>query len=169
MPVYHFVLHTYRSWNSDNPYGYHQRGEPRIKPSNPALAACRNRLAIYPPFNFSSQQQFFLINVSRETCIRRSWRLHAMLASATHLHILVSWKTSDDVAYVYGLLKRTMSREIGKLYAIKNGTPRFSRGVSRTRIRNSKHFAKARGEYFPKHIGWYWREGMANPVKCGAI
>ena len=83
MPVYHYTFHAYRSWNTDHPRGWVQRGEPGIRRTNVPLAYVRDRLATDLPVAFSEEEQQFLVRacVTGRTlelrCLRRSGSFNA--------------------------------------------------------------------------------------------
>ena len=55
MPVFHYTIHAYRSWNTDHPKGWVQRHEPGIRPPNKAIARHRNKIACFPPVVFTHE------------------------------------------------------------------------------------------------------------------
>jgi hypothetical protein len=94
MPVYHFIYHAYRSWNTDHPDGYHQHHDPGIHLPNPDLAAYRNHLAHQDPMTFDNAQQSLFLTFATDICTRRNWRLHSLGTDPTHVHIIVSWRNT---------------------------------------------------------------------------
>ena len=109
---------------------------------------------------FTAEMQAIFVAIAREACSRREWRLHAIVATAEHIHAVVSWKSDVSESDVTGSLKRLMSREAGRI-TTDGLKRRFSRGASCTRIRSRSHLNKLIHEYLPEHTGVYWREEVA--------
>ena len=157
MPIFHFTFHAYRSWNADHEEGYRQHGQRGIIPPDDGIARYRNRIARFPKVVFNTETQNIFVVTARSVCSGRKWRLHAIVATTSHVHLAVSWGTEEPVSVVQGTLKRLMSREMGRL--THDGlTHRFSRGASHTRIRDRSHLRQLVNEYYPQHSGVYWKE-----------
>jgi REP element-mobilizing transposase RayT len=157
VPLYHFTLHAYRSWNADHPKGYIQRGELGIKPPDAKRAKQRNYLAKHPAFLFDEADQQFLIGAVRQAAARRKWEVYGGVVIPTHMHAVVGWQIVNlhpDAAQA--LLKRSL----GFLLAQRHGTqgkPYFSRGGEPERVKDTKHLAWLLDSYFPRHKGAYWK------------
>ena len=160
VPVFHFIFHAYRSWGADHPDGYRQHGQRGLIPPDPGIARYRDRLARSAEVVFTAEMQTIFVATARQACSRREWRLHAIVATPTHVHAVVSWKSNTSESEVTGSLKRLMSREAGK-YTSDGLKRRFSRGASCTRIKNRSHLTELIHEYLPEHTGVYWREEVA--------
>ena len=160
MPVFHLIFHAYRSWGADHPEGYRQHGRRGLIPSDLGIARYRGRLARSAEVVFTSEVQTIFVETALEACSRREWRLHAIVATPTHVHAVVSWKSDISESQVIGSLKRLMSREAGKV--VGDGLERrFSRGASRTRIKSRSHLTELIYKYLPQHTGVYWCEDVA--------
>lgn len=95
MPVALVTLHAYRSWSEASPRGYVQRGESGVQRANKRLAAARAARALAPPARFDEAQRGFILDEARDIARRRRWRLHAGSCTGTHVHLVVSWRSSD--------------------------------------------------------------------------
>ena len=159
MPVFHFIFHAYRSWNADHEEGYRQHGQRGVMPPDDGIARYRDRVALFPKVIFNTRTQNVLVDTARGACSQRGWRLHAIVATVSHVHLAVSWATAESASTVQGVLKRLMSREVGRL--THDGlTRRFSRGASCTRIRDRSHLEELIHAYFSQHDGVYWKEDV---------
>jgi REP element-mobilizing transposase RayT len=156
MAVYLFTFHAYRSWNADKPQGYVRRGE-GILPTDPNRAELYNRNANHPPIEFDQAKQRVLIDATREACSEKGWRLHQACATASHLHILISWDGFREWAEVSRTLKRLLGAALSK--SLDRPGPWFSRGGSRRRVIDRDHFDHLMTRYLPNHKGVSWREG----------
>jgi REP element-mobilizing transposase RayT len=162
MAVYHFTLHTYRSWNADHPRGWVKR-DCGIQLPDPERAQLYNRHALHPPALFTAEHKDVVFWIVADACLRRQWRLHALAAEPTHVHILVSWQDYLAWEKVRGKLKNLMSLELG-VHFQKPGHHWFGDKGSRKQIRERKHFDYLMDVYFPKHQ-WHWREREPQPAK----
>lgn len=165
MPVYLLTYHAYRSWSPADPRGYVRRVEKRVRPTNAALAHCYDRRARQEPVRFGRRMQRTIIDVVREACERRDWRLHGNAVTLTHVHVLLSWRrgawkpTSDT-------LKRLIGFGLGTRVGPR-GQRWLSRGESRKRVRDRANLTHLLTSYLPKHEregGMVWREA---DVHCG--
>ena len=150
MPVFHFTLHAYRSWHEDDPRGYVQRGEEGIQPSNPNLAAYRDRLASQSEVRFSADQMILLLDAVRTTCERRNWIAHGATATCTHVHAVIRWTQEQTAEQVQAGLKSglgfCLSKEKGT-----TGNRWFSRGGAPARVEDHAHLFHLLNDYLPKH------------------
>jgi hypothetical protein len=162
MAVYHFTLHAYRSWNADNPRGYvkHGRG---IQAPDSSRADFYDSQALQAPTLFNEEHKDVLFWIVADACCKRCWRLHALAAEPTHIHIPVSWRGYTKWEVVRGKLKNLMSLMLGRHFSSPSRSW-FAGGGSRKRVRNRSHFDYLIGRYFPKHR-WCWREGDPVPKK----
>ncbi len=155
MAVYLFTFHAYRSWNADKPQGYVTKGE-GILPPDKMRAEQYNRNAKRPPITFDAATQDILVDATRKVCRDNGWRPHQVCATATHLHILISWDGFLEWAEVSRTLKRKLGAALSK--AMDRPGPWFSRGGSRKRVTDRKHFDHLMNRYLPGHRGASWRE-----------
>lgn len=157
MAVYLFTFHAYRSWNADRPQGYVRRGE-GVLAADPQRAEQYDRHARHPPMVFDAEAQGVLVASVRAICNANGWRLHRAVANPTHVHLLVSWEGYVEWADVSRRLKRGLGLALSK--AIERHGPWFSRGGSRKRVTDRKHFDYLMDHYLPRHKGLVWREGQ---------
>jgi hypothetical protein len=78
MPVYQLVLHTYRSWNADNPRGYVRRGMRLVLAPDAGLAQKRAALAVHAPYTLDAPARKLCLRAARSACGYKKWRLHAV-------------------------------------------------------------------------------------------
>jgi REP element-mobilizing transposase RayT len=162
MAVYFFTLHSYRSWNADNPRGFvkHDQG---IQSPDTDRAAFYDSQALQEPILFRESHKDVIFWIAADACARRKWRLHGIAVEPTHVHILVSWHGFQEWQAVRAKLKNLMSLELGR-YFQNRGRSWFSREGSRKRVRDRRHFEHLMNAYLPKHR-WHWREGKPLPIK----
>jgi hypothetical protein len=167
MPVYHFTVHAYRSWNADHPRGYRQRGEAGTLRPSASLGYVRDRLAKHPPVEFDRDDQKFLITATQEAVARRRWKLYGVTVIEGHLHAVVGW---EDSAISEDMIQAGLKRGLGFLLSQRFGTrgkPYFSRGGSPERVLNRKHLHFLLTEYLPKHRGPFWvDENILEGLNC---
>jgi REP element-mobilizing transposase RayT len=156
MPVYHFTLHAYRSWTPAHRRGYVRRGK-GILPTDMEMARVYAGAAKHPPVIFTTRIQKMLIDVSLTECAAQHWRLHAVATDKTHIHLLISWKTSVPWNDVVKRLKNILSYRIGREQTL-TGRRWFVRGQSRRRVIDRAHFEYLVQKYFPDHNGVGWTE-----------
>ena len=160
MPVYLISLHSYRSWRADNPRGYVRHGEKTICPPNANVQKKWDERAKYERVRFDAEMQRVIIEATRDACARRSWRLHAVAVTPTHVHAMVSWRIQVGWKKVSDTLKRVLGYLLATRVGPK-GRRWFSRGQSRRRIDDRAHFDHHMQIYLPKHRkqrGTVWRE-----------
>jgi len=156
MPVYLFTYHAYRSWRPDDRRGYVRRGE-GILPPDEEMARNYDRDARQPRVEFDATRQGTLVEMVRDVCDRRDWRLHQVLANPSHVHVLVSWDSDASWESVRDTFKRLMGMRLSQTEKVQ-GRQWFSKGASRKQVRDRKHFDYLMNEYLPKHQGERWRE-----------
>jgi REP element-mobilizing transposase RayT len=162
MPCYHFTLHAYRSWNADNPRGFVQTGR-GIQTPNVALARYYNSAAKQQPVEFGPLHQQTILWIAWDACRNRGWRLHAVAFEPSHVHLVVSWTSSDLWKRVRGKLKNLISWALSQGFG-SEGRRWLVRKGSRKRVKNRKHFVYLINKYLPRHKGLFWKEGDAEPV-----
>jgi len=160
MAVFHFTLHAYRSWNTDNPRGYVQHGEYGIKPQNVALGRVRDQLASFPPVVFDEEDRQFLVEQSHDVTQRRSLKLYGVTVIETHLHLVMGWEEQRDENEVQTQLKRGFGFVLAQRHGTK-GRPYFSRGGVPQRVKDIAHLRRLLDEYLPGHNGVMWRARLA--------
>lgn len=157
MPVYFFTYHAYGSWMPDHPRGFAQEDE-GYQPPNPELADAYRGAAKFDAVEFDARTERFLIEVARDVCSRRGWRLHGGATEPSHLHALVSWCDGTRWQDVRGKIKNILSLELSKR-AGTLGRRWFVEGASRKRVIEQGHFDYLMQTYIPKkHGGWRWTE-----------
>lgn len=161
MAVYLFTIHAYRSWNADNPRGFVRRGE-GILPPDAGMAKAYDQSAGESPVRFGDFEQQVLLWITNDCCCRRAWRLHAMAFESTHLHAIVSWTDETFQGQVFQKIKNLMTRELN-LRAQKKRVHWFSRGGSKQRAKDRKHFDHLINVYLPRHRGLFWKESFPPP------
>jgi hypothetical protein len=155
MPVFHFTLHAYRSWNTDHPRGYVQRGEWGIKPTNIPLANARDDLARFDEVHFDLADAEFLVKESHDVVRRRGLTLYGVTVIDTHVHLIAGWQGKKDEENVQGRLKNGFSFVLARRHDTK-GRPYFSRGGVPERVRSKRHLKYLLEEYLPDHHGPIW-------------
>ena len=166
MPVYHFTYHGYRTWNADHPDGYCQHGvRERLRTCVP-LGAYRNWIADGDAMVFGEGQLRSMFEFLKEICGRRNWRLHGVGMDATHVHVVVSWKTEWDGEMVKDRVKNLLSLLLNR-WEGREGRRVFSKGAGKNRVRDATHLWRLRERYLPGHP-WYWCEGMEGLRRGGA-
>jgi hypothetical protein len=166
MPVYLCTTHAYRSWEEDHPNGYVQRDE-GLKPPSENLRRWRSEHALHEPVRFSKELQSLIIDVVEHISIEKCARLHAVAATRTHVHSLISFRSPACICGVSEHCWRNCaSRAFAEKFIIRakqkcgqaiaqhqqtKGRPWFSRGWDLTPVRNKSHFDYLITTYLPKH------------------
>jgi len=156
MPCYLITIHTYRSWMPDHRRGFIQEDK-GIQPPNPALAQAYHWASSDPPYLMDELDQRFVIGVVRDVCAGRGWDIHAIACESTHVHILLSWSTDESWLAVRSKTKNIISLELGKYHGLR-GRKWLSKGGSRKRVKDQKHYDYLVHVYLPKHRGAQWYE-----------
>jgi hypothetical protein len=162
--VYLFTFHAYRSWMPDRPQGYVRRGSGPLPP-DPEMAGHYARGARSGEVIFDDRTQNVLVAATREICTEKGWLLYQVRATPTHLHALVGWRAFAGWTDVKNTMKRRLGAALSK--ALDRKGPWFSRGASRKRVRDRRHFDYLMHEYLPRHAGRYWREDQAEDGASG--
>jgi hypothetical protein len=148
MPCYHFTLHAYRSWNANHPRGFVQAGR-GIQPPNKSLAQFYDSTAKQQPVKFSQLHQRTILWIVWDTCRNRAWRLHVVAFESTHMHVVVSWKSSDSWKVVRAKLKNLISWALSRRFQ-SEGRRWLVRKASRKRVKDRKHFDHLINSYLPR-------------------
>ncbi len=154
MACYLFTFHTYGSWMPDRPEGYVARGQ-GIQKTNHHLAQIYRDRATHDTIMLNPAQQDIIINELRVASQRQDWRLHAAVATPTHVHLIVSWREYRPWDQVHAAIKQSLTRRLNREAGKR---PWFGRGGSRKRVTDRKHFDHLASTYLPRHRGRYWRE-----------
>jgi REP element-mobilizing transposase RayT len=162
MPVYLFTIHSYRSWNADHPRGFVQSGR-GIQPPNAALAVYYDNQAKQEAVHFSERHQRTIVWITWDACQWRSWRVHAVAFESSHVHILVSWHSSDSWQTIRAKLKNLISWALSRDFG-HEGHRWLVRKGSRKPVRDKRHFDYLVTNYLPRHGGIFWKEGDPAPV-----
>jgi hypothetical protein len=155
VPVFHFTLHAYRSWNADNPRGYLQHDQRGVQDTNERLARARDRLARFPAVRFEVDEARYLVEQAADVVRRRGWDLYCVTVIESHMHIVVGWRQEMGAKEVQTGLKRGF----GYLLAERRGTegrPYFSHGGVPEQVRHMKHLRYLIETYLPDHHGPIW-------------
>ncbi|MEX2216996.1 MAG: hypothetical protein WD768_22985 [Phycisphaeraceae bacterium] len=155
MAVYMFTLHAYRSWMPDRRQGYVKRDE-GILPPDPEEAKRYNERAKHDQVWINATIAAVMIQAVRDVSKEHGWRLHQVRITSTHVHILVSWDGFLDWKSARRAYKHRLTVDLHR--EIDPDRPFFSRGGSRKRVNDFKHFTYLMTDYLPKHGGWWWRE-----------
>jgi hypothetical protein len=163
MPVFHFVLRAYGTWHPDHLSGWNQHGDPYRRRADIPLGRYRRKTQRWESVEFASEMRRPLLDMAREVCRRRVWRCHTAAVTATHIHIVTSWRDAplivDQVteSFVQDTLKRLLGLTAAKLSGIK-GRRWFSDGGKPKRVRDLAHLHWLITEYLPQQGGIFWSE-----------
>ena len=153
MPVYLFSFHAYRSWMPDHPRGYTRRGK-GYQPSDPEMARNYERAAKGGRSWFDAAVQRGLLARFHEACGCIDVRFHGGATEAGHFHGLVSWRHRRTWMSVRTSIKSSLTRYLHD----QHPGVELSRGASRKRVTDRKHFDHLLRTYLPDHPGWGWYE-----------
>jgi len=184
VPVYLFTFHAYQSWMPDHRRGYTRRGKGYQKP-DPEMARRYREKAKSEPIEFDRATQRALIEELQIASAHQDFRLHAGSSEPSHIHGLVSWKGYRSWVEVRKQIKSSLSRRLTREYEAlsdsldveisdptdsRDATRResseetgrwvlkLSRGASRKRVENRKHFNHLMTKYLVAHKGVKWFE-----------
>jgi hypothetical protein len=157
MAVYHFTYHAYRSWLPDRRQGYVFKGK-GILPQDREMANVYEQRAAHDAVTFDEQLGWTIIDAVDKIVRENDWLLYEAVAVPTHVHLLVGWKIFQPWKTVSNRLKRGIGLEMSRF--MKCPGPWFSRGRSRKRVKDRKHFDYLLNEYLPSHgnIRWTLRD-----------
>jgi len=133
------------------------RKHAELRNPDPQVARYYDRAAKQPATSFDDEVQWSLLRFVHDARERRDWQLYGFAAEPTHLHLLIGW--FDDVtsfAHVRDRLKNLASWWLNRRFERRRW---FSRGSSRRRVRQQRHFDHLMQHYLPKHRGLVWIRG----------
>ena len=148
MPVYLLTHHAYASWMPDRPQGYVRRNK-GILPSDNQMAGRYRRQAKHAEVVFDDDDGWLLIETADGLCRDNEWLLYEMVVVSSHTHILLGWKSEEEVRSVSNQLKRRCGSALSK-QANRPG-PWYSRGFSRKQVKHDSHFQHLLQNYLPSH------------------
>src|SRR5262249_30683238 len=137
MAVYLFTYHAHGSWLPDRKHGFVVKGK-GVQPPNRNLARIYRARTKQKPGACELSIHTELVRAARNICTDKGWRLHQVQVNSSHIHLLVSWREFIDWKRVSNSLKRGLGIEVSK--ALNRKGPWFSRGSSRKRVREKRHF-----------------------------
>jgi REP element-mobilizing transposase RayT len=159
VPVFMFTLHAYRSWMPDHRRGYVVRGK-GIHKTDAERARRYHDMAKHERMVFHDERCEQIIAAAREVCGDKQWRLHAVVAVWTHVHVLVSWHDFYDAKRARAVIKRGLSTRLRDWSGERHKW--FAGAGSVKHVRDRKHFQYLMREYLPRHRkygGRQWYEG----------
>lgn len=157
MAVYLFTYHAYRSWMPDRSPGYVVKGR-GILPTDREQARIYESRAVHAPVVFSDIMCSAFIDATDAICRDNNWLLYEAVVVPSHVHILLGWREYEDWKTVSNRLKRGLGSALSK--RLDKPGPWFSRGSSRKRITNQRHFDHLLNVYLPKHGDCRWTKRL---------
>jgi hypothetical protein len=148
MPVYLFTFHAYLSWLPDRRQGYVEKGR-GVLPQDLDRARLYREIAAHEPVTFDPSTGWAMMNEAGALCDQQPWRLHEAVATTTHVHVLVSWRSPEKWQEVATRFKQRLGAAISR-HQNRPG-PWFSRGRSRKHVRDRKHLDYLMNTYLPRH------------------
>lgn len=154
MACYLFTFHTYGSWMPDRPQGFVKR-EQGVQPTDAELADQYRRRSRHDEVRLTRQQQTWMVDELRSAARRQQWRLHAAVATSTHVHLIASWRGFRPWQSVQAAVKQSLTRRLNREASRR---PWFGRNGSHRRITDRGHFDHLMDRYLPEHSGVFWSE-----------
>lgn len=148
MPVYFFTFHAYLSWLPDRAQGYVEKDK-GILPQDLDRAREYREAATHDEVSFAETDAWTMIDEAVRLSEFEKWTLYETTVTATHVHVLVGWRTSAKRDRVAARFKQRLGLALSKAH--DRPGPWFSRGKSRKRVRERKHFEHLMKTYLPKH------------------
>ncbi len=136
----------------DRRQGYTRRGA-TVLPPDPVMAARYRDNMVQRPAEFTAQIQQAMIDELCTACKRQGYQLYAVGTDATHLHVLVGWRTDRPWLRTRAGLQSSLSRRLNRQFERR---PWFAEHPSRKRVRDRSHHDYLINTYVPKHKGWKW-------------
>jgi REP element-mobilizing transposase RayT len=156
-----FSYHAYLSWLPDRARGYVRRDE-GVLPRDLDMADLYARNAKHDGVCLDEPLQRALIEEAMTACSKQGYRLHGAATDPSHVHLVVSWKSTKSWMQVRSGIKSSLSRRLNterKSRAAQSDVgPSLSRGASRRHVCNRDHFDYLLTEYLPDHRGLQWYE-----------
>lgn len=156
MPCYLFTYHAYASWLPDHVRGYVKRRQ-GVQPQDIQLGQTFRQTAVHEQAEFDLTIQRMMLASVLETSTHIQCRVHGLATDPTHIHLLTSWV---DPSAAWQAKRNSFKRSITmKLRSDLEPRRWFSRGASRKRVLDLKHFEYLMTTYLPQHRGLKWIEG----------
>jgi hypothetical protein len=155
MPCYLFTYHGFGTWLPDKHRGYVKRGK-GILPRDDRMAERYRGNLKQAVVRFNERVQKSVIEETLIACEHQQLWCHFIATDATHIHILVSWKTDRTWEVVRAKLRESLTRRLNRENERQGW---FSKSPSRKRVRDRAHFDYLVTRYLPKHPDWKWAEG----------
>lgn len=138
--TYFITFHTYGTWLHGHERGsvdddHNELNTPLLAPSPSRLQRERD-LSKHPPITLNAERRFVVERTIREVCEHRGWKLHAMNARTTHVHLVVSASQSPE--RVLNDLKAYCTRRMREA-AVLNGDQQPWSHHGSTRYLHSDH------------------------------
>ena len=162
MPVYHFTIHAYRSWNANHKRGYTEKGR-GYQPPDPDKADEYNKRATQDPVTFDDQIQREILVLTHEICDREKWRLEAAGFDLTHTHVVLSWTDLNRWEEVDRRLKNLLVLKLNRRHNTPGKRWFVRRHSAPRRVKDAPHLKYLKETYLPDHKGLYWECGMPLP------
>lgn len=154
MPCYLFTYHAYGSWMPDRTAGYVRR-KAGVLVADRQMAACYRKNLKGGVVEFSEEVQQLLISAICDACRHLEARCHAIATDPSHIHVLVSWRGSQDWQRTSKSIKHRLTQELNGQHAKRKW---FSKGASRKQVKDRQHFDYLMQVYLPRHRGKCFRE-----------
>lgn len=161
MAVYLYTLHAYRSWMPDHQRGYVRRGNGILKPDE-QRARRYHRLARHERMVFGDERCEQIIAAMHDLCASKPWRLHAVVAVWTHVHVIVSWGSFHDAKRGRAVVKRAITTWLRDRSG--EDCKWLAGGGSIKRVRDRRHFEHLMTQYLPDHRKYGGRQWYEPPA-----
>ncbi len=152
MPVYLFTYHAYGSWLPDRKRGY-TRKKQGVLPPDPVMAKHYREKMSQSPASFSTSIQKIQIEELIIACDCQCYELRAVATDSSHLHVLVSWRSTRSWRRVRSGLQHSLSRRLNQDVCKRTW---FVAHPSRKRVKDRQHYNYLLSTYLPDHRGWKW-------------
>lgn len=133
-----------------------------IQPQNHELARVYEQRASHDPVRFNEDLGWAIIDAVDKIIRENEWLPYEVAVVATHVHVLVGWRTFQPWKAVSNRLKRGIGLELSRCLDKKG--PWFSRGRSRKRVTDRKHFEYLLNVYLPSHGKIRWTLRHTHPA-----
>ena len=156
MPCYLFTYHGFGTWMPDHPRGYVKRKVGILAP-DPHMAEHYRKNQLQETVDFGSTEQSLMIDEAVKAFEFQGLRGHFLATDPTHLHVLVSWRSSKTWKAVRQSLRSSLSRRLNQELGPRSW---FAKQPSRKRVTERQHFEHLVRNYLPTHRGLKWQEGV---------